>query len=82
MPFSVELPRDSKTMVCLDYHSVLVCVCVCVCLKLFIYFWLCWVFVAMLGLSLVVESRGDSLVSVLGLLVAVASRCGRACRLH
>ena len=80
MPFSVGLPRDSKTMVCLDYHSVLLCVCVC--LKLFIYFWLCWVFVAMLGLSLVVESRGDSLVSVLGLLVAVASHCGRACRLH
>ena len=37
------------------------------------YFWLHWVFVAMFGLSLVVASRGYSLLGVLGLLTAVAS---------
>ena len=36
-------------------------------------YWLCWVFVAACGLSLVVESRGYSLVVVHGLLIAVAS---------
>ena len=35
--------------------------------------WLCWVFVAARGLSLVVASRGYSLVAVRGLLLAVAS---------
>ena len=44
---------------------------------LFIYlsthFWLCWVFVATHGLSLVAASRGCSLVAVHGLLIAVAS---------
>ena len=30
MPFSVELPGDSNTMVCLDYHAVLLYMCVCV----------------------------------------------------
>ena len=39
----------------------------------FFYFWLCWVFLAAHGLSLVVESRGCSLVVVRGLLIAVAS---------
>ena len=39
---------------------------------LFIYFWLRWVFVAVLGLSLVAAS-GLSLVAVCGLLTAVAS---------
>ena len=38
-----------------------------------IYFWLCWVFVAVCGLSLVVASGGYSLVVVHRLLVAVAS---------
>ena len=38
----------------------------------FIYFWLCWVFVAAHGLSLVVASRGHSLVVVCRLLIAVA----------
>ena len=37
------------------------------------YFWLPWVFVAMFGLSLVVASRGYSLLAILGLLTAVAS---------
>ena len=37
------------------------------------YFWLCWVFVAARGLSLVAASRGYSLVSVPGLLIAMAS---------
>ena len=37
------------------------------------YSWLCWVFVAALGLSLVAVSRGDSLVAVYRLLTAVAS---------
>ena len=40
---------------------------------LFVYFWLCWVFVAASGLSLVVERRGYSLVAVLRLLITVAS---------
>jgi len=41
---------------------------------LFIYFWLCWVFVAAPGLSLVVVSRGYSLVEMHRLLIVVASR--------
>lgn len=40
-----------------------------------IYFWLCWVFVAAQGLSLVAESGGSSLFAVCRLLVMVASRC-------
>ena len=40
---------------------------------LFIYFWLCWVFFAACGLSLVAESGSCSLVAVHGLLIAVAS---------
>ena len=39
---------------------------------LFIYFWLCWVFVAACGLSLVVASRDYSLLWC-QLLIAVAS---------
>ena len=38
---------------------------------LFIYFWLCWVFVAAHGLSLVAASGG--FVAVHGLLIVVAS---------
>ena len=38
-----------------------------------IYFWLCWVFVAVCGLSLVAASGDQSLVAVLGLLVTVSS---------
>ena len=38
-----------------------------------IYLWLCWVFVATCRFSLVVASRGYSLVAVRGLLTAVAS---------
>ena len=41
-------------------------------INLFIYFWLCWVFVAAHGLSLLAESGGYSLV-LRGLLIAVAS---------
>ena len=52
----------------------------------FFYFWLCWVFLAAHGLSLVVESRGCSLVVVRGLLIAVASLVAehglQACRLQ
>ena len=40
---------------------------------LFVYFWLCWVSVAACGLSLVLESRGCSLVAACRLLTAVAS---------
>ena len=40
---------------------------------LFVYFWLCWVFVALHGLSLVTASRGYSLAVVHGLVIAVAS---------
>ena len=36
-------------------------------------FWLCWVFIAAHGLSLVVERRSRSLALVCRLLVAVAS---------
>ena len=38
-----------------------------------IFFWLCWVFIAVLRLSVVVVSRDYSLVVVHGLLVVVAS---------
>ena len=42
-------------------------------LNLFLfYFWLCWVFVALCGLSLVAVSGGYSLIEVCGLLIAVA----------
>ena len=37
---------------------------------------LCWVFVAVCGLHLVVESQGCSLVAAYDLLVVVASLCG------
>jgi len=40
---------------------------------LFIYFWLCRIFIAAHGLSLIVASGGCSPVAVLGLLIAVAS---------
>ena len=40
--------------------------------KLF-FFWLCWVFVAAHGFSLVTTSRGSSLVVVHGPLIALAS---------
>ena len=39
----------------------------------FIYFWLCWVFIAVQGLALVVASWGHSLVVVCGLPIVVAS---------
>ena len=49
---------------------------------LFIYFWLCWIFIALLGLSLVVASRGYSLLWCVGfflwrllLLWSMGSRC-------
>ena len=38
-----------------------------------IYIWLCWVFVASLGFSVVAVSRDCSLVVMLGLLIAVSS---------
>ena len=41
--------------------------------KISIYFWLCWIFVAACGLSLVVASGGYSLVAVRGLLIEMAS---------
>ena len=37
--------------------------------------WLCWVFVAAHGLSLVVASGGSPLVAVSGLLIVASSRC-------
>ena len=40
---------------------------------LLFHFWLCWVFVAVLGLSLVAVSRGYFLVSGCRLLILVAS---------
>ena len=41
--------------------------------NLFIYFWLHWVLVAALGLSLVIANYGYSLVAVCGLLIVEAS---------
>ena len=41
--------------------------------SVFAYFWLCWVFVAAPGLSLVVMNRGCSPAAVRGLPIAVAS---------
>ena len=53
---------------------------------MFIYFWLCCVFVAVCGLSLVEESGGYSVIVVHGLLIAVASLVAehrlQACRLQ
>ena len=50
------------------------------------YFWLCWVFIAAVGLSLVVESGGYFLVVVGNLVVVVASHTVqhrlKACRLQ
>ena len=43
--------------------------------KRLIYLWLCWVFIAVRGLSLVIACRGFSLAAVCGLLIAVASHC-------
>ena len=40
---------------------------------LFIYFWLCWVSIAVRGLSLVAKTGGCSLAVVWGLPIAVAS---------
>ena len=37
------------------------------------YFWLCWVFIAVPGLSLVVESRAYTLAEIRGLLIVVTS---------
>ena len=48
-------------------------------LIVFIYFWLCWVFVANAGFSLVEVSRGYSLIAVHRLLIVAASlvaKCG------
>ena len=42
----------------------------------FVFFWLCWVFIALHGLYLVVASRGYSTVMVCGLLIVVASIAG------
>ena len=77
--------KESDTAEWLSMHILYVCVCVCVCiyiyiylypLKIFIYFWLCWVCVAMRGLSLVIESWGCSPVVVHELLIVVASPVG------
>ena len=42
-------------------------------MNLLIYFWLCWVFIAVLWLSLVAVSGAYSLAAVCQLLIAVAS---------
>ena len=41
--------------------------------NVFISFWLCWVFIAVCGFSLVAVSGDYCLVVVLGILIAVAS---------
>ena len=50
-------------MECLFFNSLNLVIC----------FWLCWVFIAVRAFSLVVVSKGPSLVMVCGLLTAVAS---------
>ena len=46
-------------------------------LKLYLfYFWLCWVFIAVHGLALVLASRGTSLAAVSRLLITAASLVG------
>ena len=42
--------------------------------KIIFYFWLCWVFTAISGLSLVAESKGYCSLCVF--LIAAASHCG------
>ena len=42
----------------------------------FIYLWLCWVFVSVRGLSLVVAKQGPLFIAVRGPLIIAASRCG------
>ena len=39
------------------------------------YFWLCWIFIAARGLSVVEARWGYSLFTLQGLLISVASRC-------
>ena len=41
-------------------------------LLLLLFFWLCWVFIAMHGLSSIAASRNYSLVAVHGLLIVMA----------
>ena len=54
-------------------HKLVTCSLFVLFTVLFMYFWLCWVFVAAHGLSLVMGSRGSSLVLVCRLLTVVAS---------
>ena len=54
-------------------HKLVTCSLFVLSTVLFMYFWLCWVFVTAHGLSLVMESRGSSLVLVCRLLTVVAS---------
>ena len=42
-------------------------------LIVFIFFWPCWILVAVCRFSLIVVSRGYSLIAVLGLLIAVST---------
>ena len=48
----------------------------CLCLLIYLLIWLCWVFAAAHGLSVVSESRGYSLGAVYRLLIAVVSLAG------
>ena len=41
--------------------------------KIFVYLWLCWIFIAAIGFSVVTAGGGYSLVVVHGLLIEVAS---------
>ena len=62
-PCLLDWQEDSLPLYCLGSHIYM----------LLVFFWLCWVFVAVRGLSLVAASWGHFLVVVLGLLIAVAS---------
>ena len=43
--------------------------------NIYFYFWLCWVFIAVRGLSLVAMRGGYSVVMVRGLLIAAVFSC-------
>ena len=62
---SVHLLKTS-TYICMHTY-IYICVYVCT------YLWLCWVFIVVRMLSLVVESGGYFLITVHGLLIMAAS---------
>ena len=68
------IPTSNAKVFC--FLHILTSTCYLFSLYLFFFFWLCWVFIALQGLYLVVASRGYSPVMVCGLLIVVASIAG------